>query len=55
MIPLKKYAYDDWVRIAAQNNALRAQQNQTLGYQPHRVWTGADSWDLWQSFFSERA
>lgn len=44
MIPLKQYTGDDWIRIAAQNNALRAQNNYSL-------WTSDEVWALYRAFF----
>lgn len=47
MIPLKQYSYDDWLRIAAQNNALRTQSGYSL-------WSANDVCQLWNALFTRR-
>ena len=44
VVPLKKYKPEEWVDIATQNNARRADNHLSL-------WTGEDVWALYLAFF----
>lgn len=45
VVPLKRYAYDDWLRIAAQNNALRQERF-------HSIWPANEVCNLWNDLFA---